>query len=165
KTYARRGVPPMVGHAAFGNPRRNSALHPAVVRIGSGRSEKCVARNRIDAAVSGNVKSGIEIVGEVVQFAIGAEKTHAQSQIQREALGGMPIVLKKRFVNVVEVVPPLLELSKPSMPFAPVGGCGSSFLWASTKYMPNCRLWVRSILVTLSRKVMVGFEFNGPSGT
>ena len=99
KPNARRGVEPVVCHAARGNARRHSTVDPPVVRIAG--DESC---RGIHAAGSWHVKPRIEIVGQVIQLPISSKETDPQSQVEGQAPADMPVILNIGFVNVIEVV-------------------------------------------------------------
>src|SRR5580693_1381123 len=102
KAEAWRWVEKMTFHAAGLNSRRDSAVHPSVeLGIGYGPFHKV---GGVGEARAGNVVSGIEIPGVVVDLAISAEHTYAQAQVQRQARRGMPVVLEVGLKDLVPVV-------------------------------------------------------------
>ena len=107
----------MVVHATLGRSNRNSALHPAIIWIGGGRVEKWIAWSRssyiaigIDTAVPRNETLRVEIKSQIVQLAVRSIETETYSQIQRQTTRSMPVILKIRLVDFVEIMHLQLQL-------------------------------------------------------
>src|SRR5581483_7155028 len=60
--------------------------------------------SRIDAARSGHVTGWIKVPDGMMEFEICPKQADTQAQIQCQAFGRVPIVLKVRFQNLVAVI-------------------------------------------------------------
>src|ERR1700674_1371872 len=94
----RSRVKEMSLHASVGDSCCDSALNPTVVRIASDEVRG------VRTAGARNVMTRIEVPGAVVDLTVRTVKAHAQTQVEGQALGGVPVVLEIWLEDFVSVV-------------------------------------------------------------
>src|ERR1700732_5016404 len=79
----------------------DTALYPSVKLRGAGYEE---TGGRVQVAGALHIVGRVPIPGVVVALMLGAKEAHTQTQIEGQAVGGVPVVLEVRFENLVAVV-------------------------------------------------------------
>src|SRR5580704_6003749 len=87
----------------------DSALHHAVEGVATAGNYRSLLSGDVPGDInlrglSGTPRSRLEVVGTMVALAISAEQAEAQAHVQGQLSGGMEVILKVRFENLVAVV-------------------------------------------------------------